>query len=136
MRSHKDAFFFIIIRGPFGFVLNPHTLNKYPYFFLLGRPTGKLHNQGVFRSHHHKGGTQDCVLACREDRDMAVPVFQGELDLSPHALPDPVPLHRHHFLGPPRQVITIFKKVVSIIRDTEEPLVQLLLDYHLAAPPA
>ena len=90
----------------------------------------------MFGCHTHKGSTKHRVLTCRKHRDMAVAIFQRKINLGSQALSDPILLHSDHFLGPPRETVTILQEIVRVIGDAEKPLVQLLLDYHLTTAPA
>ncbi len=49
---------------------------------------------------------------------------------------DPVPLHRQHFFGPARQPVGGLEQLVGVVRDAEEPLLQLAYRDRRAAPPA
>ena len=90
----------------------------------------------MFRRQHHEGRAVERVRSRGEDADAPAPL-QREIHLRPDALPDPVPLHRAHALGPPRQRLEIPQQLLHVGGDPEEPLPQLPLDHRrVAVPPA
>ena len=54
----------------------------------------------------------------------------------PCDLPNPVLLHRQHFFRPLAQLLDAFQQVVCVLRDLEEPLLQIARGDGGAAPPA
>jgi hypothetical protein len=53
----------------------------------------------------------------------------GKLDAGAFRSPDPVPLHRQDFLGPLRQAFGRLQQIVGVVRDLEEPLLEIFLDH-------
>ncbi len=74
-------------------------------------------------------------------RDARIPSPESrQRELKPHASafrpPNPVPLHRQHFVRPARQPIGGLQQLVGIVRDAEEPLLELASRDRRAAAPA
>ncbi len=49
---------------------------------------------------------------------------------------DPVPLHRQHFVRPAGEAFRRLEHLVGVVRDAEEPLLELACRHHRAAAPA
>ena len=64
-------------------------------------------------------------------------IFQLKLDLRAFAAPDPVALHGAHLLRPAVQLAQIVQQFLRVIRDAQEPLLQIALLHRLLfVPPA
>ena len=64
-------------------------------------------------------------------------IGDGEPNLGPHRLADPVALQREHFVGPAGQILHRREKFFGVIGDSQEPLPQVAFgDLGIAAPAA
>ena len=95
-------------------------------------------DQGMLGREHGVGHPERGVRARGEDDDLHVaPTRHRQLELGAVAAADPVPLHRHHPLRPTRQPVAPVQELLGIVRDLEEPALDLLdLDLGLAPPAA
>ena len=106
-----------------------------------GRGPGALAREAlderVLGREQHEGGAVDRVDAGREDLD-GVARRAGDRKPDARALgaPDPVPLHRDHFVRPVRQRVQAFQQLVRVRGDAEEPLIELTRDDGRSAAPA
>ena len=61
---------------------------------------------------------------------------QRELHARSFGPADPVPLHHQDLLGPVAEPVRCFQQLVGVLRDAEEPLLQVARGHHRAAAPA
>ena len=109
-------------------VLHRYAVDELANLLFAARFLREFHHQGVLRGHAHEGGAVDRVRPGREHLDLAAAIGQREVDLRPFAAPDPVPLHLQDvFRPPPPQLLVAGEKLVRVLRDAEEPLLQLAL---------
>jgi hypothetical protein len=90
----------------------------------------KASDQRVLRREHHERRAEDRVDARREHFDRIVRPGSGT-DARAFRSPDPVALHRQHFLGPLRQAFGRLQQIIGVGGDLEEPLLQVLLDHRV-----
>ena len=64
------------------------------------------------------------------------PASTGNFTRVPCDLPDPVLLHRQHFVGPLAQLLDALQQIVRVLRDLEEPLLEIARRDRRAAAPA
>ncbi len=95
-----------------------------------------LLHERMFGRQDHKGGAPERVRACREDHQIAGircgpprHVLRGhfERDLGALAASDPIGLEQANALGPVD--LREIKKLVRVVRDLPEPLLEVLLDH-------
>src|SRR5918995_228691 len=99
---------------------------------LFGLLRGRyLLDRRVLRAHNEERGAEERIWSGSEDLDGAVD-FDLEPDLGPLGAPDPVSLQRLDPLGP--VYIREVEELLSVVRDLEEPLRQVLLDDRRPAP--
>ena len=123
---------------------------------VLGSKRGRAFAErlGVVREHrellHHlvlgrqkyARGPEDGVDPCREDLNRIGDggrILAGK-DRKRHTCPlrsaDPVLLHRQYFFGPLAQTLDALQQIVRVLRDLEEPLLQISRRDRRAAAPA
>ena len=122
-------------------VLRPKAVGLRAHRLRVGRLEGERLHQRVLGAEGHEGGAEDRVDSRGEHVHGPRTARLIGLDNrkpEPRALaaPDPVPLHRQHFVGPRAQAAKALEQLVGVRRDPEEPLFELTRRDHRAAPPA
>ena len=86
---------------------------------------------------HRVGHPEGGVRARREDGDLRIaPADHRQVELGPLAPADPVSLHRHDALRPAGQPIAPVEELLGVVRDLEEPALDLLRQHLGVAAPA
>ena len=99
----------------------------------MRRALGQALDQRMLGRDHEEGGAEDCVGACREDRQFEVELLDAEDELGAVGAADPVALHRQDPLGPV-QACHVVEQLLRVVGDAEEPLREVLrLDLGAAA---
>ena len=94
----------------------------------LGLSLGTAHeivDHRMLGRQHEERGPEQRVGPCREDRDRLVAADDRELDLGTMRATDPVALHREDALGPLLELLHIVEQAIGVIRDAEEPLLEV-----------
>ena len=100
-----------------------------------------LHHLVLGRQEHARRA-EDGVDARREDLDRvrdggeSSPASTGNFTRVPSRSPNPVLLHRQHFVGPLAQLLDALQQIVGVVRDLEEPLLEVARRDGRAAAPA
>jgi hypothetical protein len=90
----------------------------------------------VFRREDDEVRAVDRVDPCREDFDVAATSFERKADARAFGPADPVALHGQDLLGPLAEFLHSVQQLVAVMRDLEEPLLQVARRHRRAAAPA
>ena len=127
-----------VLLRPFGLaldaVLSPDRLHPLLEGSSVGMPFEEARHGRVLGREDHRGRAVDGVGARREDLEPLAELRHLELEVGADGTADPVPLHRPDLLGPLPELVEAGEEAVGVLRDLQEPLLQLaLLDGALAA---
>ena len=114
-------------------------LNELPHGLglVLGHVLHHALHQLVFRSQGDEGDAEHRVEARGVDLNAAVQLRDPEGQIGALGPTEPVRLHDAHPLGPALQVLLdVVQELLSVVRDLDEPLLQVLLGDGVVAPPA
>ena len=118
-------------------LLRQHLVDVVADRVLVLRPRGEAQHVGVLGRHDEERRAEQRVRAGGEDGVVDRRVLAAERHLGPGGPADPVALHGDHVLGPldGREVV---EQAVGVVRDAEEPLLELAhldrVSAALAAP--
>ena len=91
-------------------------------------------NRRMLGGEDHRRRTEDRVGSRREDAQLLSQLRHVEVEVGADGAADPVPLHRADLLGPLPELVEAGEEALGVLRDLQEPLLQLaLLDGALAA---
>src|SRR2546421_7185251 len=91
----------------------------------------------MFCGEHYCVCAVDCVNACCKDSNLCICILDCEVNVSACAATDPVALHGQHALRPARfDLLHVFQKLLCVISDAKEPLLNIFLHDRAAATPA
>ena len=94
---------------------------------------GEPEHVRVLGREHEEGRAEQGVRAGGEDRVVGLELLAAEHDLGPVRAADPVALHRDDVVGPV-DVAQVLEQAVGVLRDPEQPLLELAgLDERAAA---
>ena len=114
-------------------VLGQRAVHVVADLVLVLRAGGQPQHVGVLGRHHEEGRAEQRVRPGGEHLVVRAELVARERHLGARGAADPVALHRHHVLGPldRREVV---EQPVGVVRDAEEPLLELAdLDRRAAA---
>jgi hypothetical protein len=93
----------------------------------------ELVDQRVLGGEDEESGAEQGVGAGREHGEIEVELLAAEYDLGPLGAADPVALHGDHVLGPVLEQVEVGEQALGVVRDLEEPLLELALLDQIAA---
>ncbi len=148
----EEPFLLDLTRQPGGAVLSPEPLRLRPKRLRAAGLDGKLLDQLVLRRQQDEGCPVNRVDSRGEDVDASSAFghhrqacraarleggrHQREADAGPLRSPDPVPLHRQDLLGPIHEAVRRVEQFLRVMRDPQEPLLQVPGRDERAAAPA
>ena len=136
MSSGKNAFLGGEISGSRNAVHFERSIHKVKDHFFLWQSLNKPRHHWVFGRQTHECSAIESVLTGGEDFNGIFPTHHWEPYGSTMAFPDPVLLHTHDPVRPAGKLFAVFKHVIGIIGNFEEPAVHFLdADFKFRVPP-
>ena len=125
-----------LLVGPLGERLALDPADEFPDRLLLVGSGRQGEGQGVLRGQAHEGGPEQGVGPGGEHLNEIVAVLDGEMDLSPVGLADPVALHGQHPLRPAGHFVQPLQQLLHVGGDAEEVAGHFALAHLGVAAPA
>ncbi len=91
---------------------------------------------GMFRGHRDEGDAKDRVNARRKGLKLEISIGDIHLEVNALGAAYPVALHRDDALRPALEVVEAVNQLLRVVRDTDEPLVEVALRDRSTAAPA